>query len=262
MTASTPPPRTPPAPLAPAARTPATIPAPVPVTAPASGAEPGFLAATRAAYDTVAVSYARLLAGALAASPHERAALACYAELLRDQTREADDGAGRRPRVVEVGCGPGRITGHLAGLGLDVSGIDLSPAMVAEARRRRPRLEFTVGSMTALDLPAASLDGLVAWYSVIHVPPSRHRGVYAGFRRVLRPGGLLLLGFQVGQERRRIEEGYGHTGLALDAYRLRPERVEQDLAACGFALVTRTVREPVGAEKNQQAYLVARALEP
>lgn len=270
MTTASPPP-SPSTPVPPHPAPPPPPPAPLP--APSSGGgEAGFLAATRAAYDTVAASYADLLAGALAESPHERAALACYAELLlqahtraqhtRAQPEAAGAGQRRRPQVVEIGCGPGRITAHLASLGLEAGGVDLSPGMIEQARRRHPHLPFTVGSMTALDLPAASLDGLVAWYSVIHVPPSRHRGVYAGFHRVLRPGGLLLLGFHCGDERRRIEAGYGHTGLALDAYRLRPERVEQDLAACGFTTLSRTVREPVGAEKTPQAYLLARALEP
>jgi SAM-dependent methyltransferase len=249
-----------------------TVSTPPPTPVPAQSGEPGFLAATRAAYDIVAASYAALLADSLAASPHERAALGLYAELLRTApaapaaTRAAGPadpaGPGARPRVAEIGCGPGRVAAHLAGLGLDVQGIDLSPAMIAEARRRHPRLRFAVGSMTALDLPTASLDGLAAWYSVIHVPPSRHRAVYAGFHRVLRPDGLLLLGFHAGHERRRIEEAYGHTGLALDAYRLRPERVEQDLEAVGFTTVSRTVREAVGAERTEQAYLIARALEP
>jgi SAM-dependent methyltransferase len=233
--------------------------------------EPGFLTATRAAYDTVAASYARLLAHALDENPYDRAVLGLYAELVRGAAAARDPGsraagsAGAAgavggAQVAEIGCGPGRITAYLASLGLRARGIDLSPEMVAEARRRHPGLEFTVGSMTSLQLPEHGLDGLAAWYSVIHVPPSRHRGVYAGFHRALAPGGLLLLAFQCGRERRRFSEAYGHGGLELDAYRLDPERVEEDLAACGFALVTRCVREPVGAERNEQAYLIARAL--
>ena len=237
--------------------------------------EPGFLTATRAAYDTVAASYARLLAHALEQNPYDRAVLGLYAELAHAAAAARDPSprqpsaapaahvaprAARPARVVEVGCGPGRITAHLASLGLAARGIDLSPRMVAEARRRHPGLEFEVGSMTSLELPEHALDGLVAWYSVIHVPPSRQRALYTGFHRALAPGGLLLLAFQCGLERRRLQEAYGHGGLELDAYRLRPERVEEDLAAAGFGLVTRTVREPSGSELNEQAYLIARAL--
>jgi SAM-dependent methyltransferase len=242
---------------------------PTPSSEPAGRAgEPAFLSATREAYDTVAADYAALLSDDLDANPFDRSVLALYAELVQAAATEAAggdgvadvDGASPEPaHVAEIGSGPGRITAHLASLGLDVRGIDLSPAMVAEARRRHPSLEFSVGSMTALDLPDGGLDGLVAWYSVIHVPPSRHRAVYAGFRRALRPGGLLLLAFQCGDERRRLTNAYGHDGLALDAYRLPPDRVGQELAACGFEPVACLVREPAASEKTRQAYLVHRA---
>lgn len=227
--------------------------------------EAEFLAVTRAAYDTVAANYAEQLAGDLENHPFDRAVLGLYAELVHAAptvaavtVADAEIGAGR-PRVTEVGCGPGRITAHLAGLGLEASGIDLSPAMVAEAGRRHPGIAFAVGSMTALDLPDGQLDGLVAWYSVIHVPPAEHRAVYAGFHRALAPGGHLLLAFQCGDERRAITDAYGHSGLRLDAYRLPPERVEEDLAAAGFAHVARLTRAPIGPEKNPQGYLIARA---
>lgn len=220
----------------------------------AASDEPRYIAATREAYDIVAADYAEILADALDANPFDRAVLALFADLVHAAPGPA---AGRR--AAEIGCGSGRVTAALAKLGLDVFGVDLSPAMVEEARRRHPGLEFHVGDMTALDLPPNALAGLVAWYSLIHVPPAQHPVVLAGFRRALATGGHLLLAFQVGDERRHVTEGYGHSGLALDAYRLPPDRVEQEAVAAGFAPVARLVHEPFGSEKTPQAYLVLRA---
>lgn len=216
--------------------------------------EPDFLTTTRAAYDTVAVSYAETLRDHLAGEPFDRAMLDAFTSLVG-----AGGGADAGP-VVEVGCGPGRITGYLHQAGLDVSGIDLSPAMIEVARAAHPGIRFTVGSMTALDLPDAGLAGLVAWYSIIHTPPELLPGVFAEFRRVLRPGGLLLLAFQVGDERVRIEQAYGHS-VSADAYRLPPDGIASMLADAGFAVEARLVREPRASqppEKTPQAYLIAK----
>jgi SAM-dependent methyltransferase len=219
--------------------------------------EPEYLTATRAAYDTVAANYATKLADALDTNPFDRAVLALYADLVRSAT--PSDGT----RVVEIGCGPGRITAHLAGLGLDMLGIDLSPAMIEQARRRHPDLEFRVGQMTALDLPPGGAVGVVAWYSLIHIPPAEHPAVLTGFRRVLAPGGHLLLAFHAGDERHHITDAYGHSGLAYDAYRLPPEHLEQQAVQAGFKPVARLVREPIstpiGSEQTPQAYLLLRA---
>ena len=223
--------------------------------------EPEYVTATRAAYDTVAADYATRLADALDSNPFDRAVLALYADLVLS----AAPGAGSP--VVEIGCGPGRITAHLAGLGLHMLGIDLSPAMIEQARRHHPVLEFRVGQMAALDqdpdLPAGDIVGLVAWYSLIHIPPAEHSAVLAGFRRALAPGGHLLLAFHAGDERHHITDAYGHSGLSYDAYRLSPERLEQQAVQAGFEPVARLVREPIstpiGSEKTPQAYLLLRA---
>jgi SAM-dependent methyltransferase len=219
--------------------------------------EPEYLTATRAAYDTVAANYATRLADALDSNPFDRAVLALYADLVRSAA------SGGRTRVVEIGCGPGRITAHLAGLGLDMLGIDLSPAMIEQARSRHPDLEFRVGDMTAPDLLPGDAAGLVAWYSLIHIPPAEHPAVLTGFRRALAPGGHLLLAFHAGDERRHITDAYGHSALAYDAYRLPPERLEQRAVQAGFRPVARLVREPIstpiGSEKTPQAYLLLRA---
>lgn len=217
--------------------------------------EPNWLRETRAAYDEVAVDYARLVHGELARKPLERALLATFAELVGGGGGTAR-AAGAGP-VVEVGCGTGRVTAHLRGLGLDVAGLDLSPGMVAVARESWPGLRFAVASMTDLPLPDGGLAGLVAWYSIIHLPPEALPAVFAEFHRVLAPGGELLLAFKAGDKRIRLEQAYGHT-VSYDVHWLPPDRIAAQLAAAGFAVHARLVREPEDYERGPQAYLLAR----
>ena len=134
--------------------------------------EPDFLRDTRTSYDAIATVYAERFRDELAARPLDRAMLAGFAELVR---------AGGAGPVADVGCGPGRVTRYLNDLGLPVFGIDLSPEMIAVARRTYPGLRFEVGSMLALDVPDAALGGVLAWYSVIHVPDERVPEAFAEF---------------------------------------------------------------------------------
>ena len=207
--------------------------------------EPQDVVETRSAYDTVAGSYAELLDGALAASPLDRALLTVFAAQVRGGP------------VADLGCGAGRVTTFLYSLGLDAFGIDLSPGMIAVARRRYPRLRFDVGSLEALDLPDGALAGALAWYSVIHTPDERLPGVFAEFARVLQAGAPLLLAFQAGDERVHLQQGYGHP-ISLHAHRRDPERVAGLLTAAGFDVRTRVLRDPEPPhEKTRQAYLLA-----
>lgn len=201
---------------------------------------------TRIAYDTVAVDYARVLTAGLPSDPTDRLVLARFA-------------AGLRGPVVEVGCGPGRMTGPLSRLGLAVRGIDLSPGMVAQARRRYPDLDFEVGTMTALNLPDHSVAGLVAWYSIIHLPPAELPIAFAEFARVLLPGGRLQLAFQVGDGPVEIERAYGHD-VSATAYRLDPDMIAELLRDVGFIVLVRQVRGALGRlERTPQAFVLARA---
>jgi trans-aconitate methyltransferase len=204
--------------------------------------EPEHLTETRAAWDAFAGRYAERFRDEFAAKVWDRALLSGWAEL-----------AGPGP-VVEAGCGPGVLTAWLHDSGLDVTGVDLSPEMVKIARRDHPHVRYEVGTMTALDRPDASQTGIVAWYSIINVPDEALPEVFAEFHRVLVPGGVVALAFQVGDETLVREN--------ITFRRRRPEHVAGLLTAAGLTMVLTSVREPSVhpglTEAVPQAYLVAR----
>jgi SAM-dependent methyltransferase len=198
---------------------------------------------TAAAYDAMAVRYAEFVRGELDRRPLERAVLAAFAEHVRTS------GGGL---VADLGCGEGRIGAHLAGLGLDILGIDLSAALTRIATVRYPGLRFAVGSMHALPLRGGALGGAVSWYSVIHAGPGDVPSYFAEFARVLRLGGHLLMAFveAVGEPVTR----YDHT--VTPAYRWPPDDLSALASQAGFAEVGRMSREPRDGERFRCGHLL------
>jgi SAM-dependent methyltransferase len=198
-------------------------------------AEHDFIGATRASYDTLASFYAEWIRGELGERALDRGLLAGFAELVV--------GSGNAT-VADIGCGPGRVTPTLAALGLSATGIDLSPEMIAMARRDHPDLSFTVGSMLDLDLPDSSLGGILAWYSIIHVPDDQLPTAFGEFRRVLIPGGYVLTAFQVGAEvLHRSRSPRANVDLSLDFHHRQPDQVAELMRQSGFDVRARVIRE-------------------
>jgi SAM-dependent methyltransferase len=227
------------------------------------------LSATTEAYDAIADLYAEIARDYLDPLPLDRAAIAAYAEYVRKASKAAGSTAGavsepgsgeaaeptpNGPLVAELGCGPGYVTDHLAKLGLDAFGIDLSPVMIDLARETYPHLRFEVGSMDALDIADGSLQGVVAWYSIIHAPPKDVPFYVAEFGRVLAPGGHLLLGFF---------ESAGDPVTQFDhrvapAYRWPTDDLAKLTAEAGFTEVGRMLREPQEGERFRRGHLILR----
>ena len=184
---------------------------------------------TAAAYDALAVRYAEFSLEVWDSSALDRAAWAAFADCVR--------GAGP---VADLGCGPGHVTAHLRDLGLDVFGVDLTPAMVELARAHAPDLRFEVGSMAALDIPDESLAGILSWYSMIHTPPSEIPGYFAEFTRTLAPGGHVLVGcFEAEDD---AVTPFDHA--VTTAYRWPLSELARLAGAAGLAEVGRIHREP------------------
>ncbi|MDF3142578.1 MULTISPECIES: class I SAM-dependent methyltransferase [unclassified Streptomyces] len=209
-----------------------------------------FLQATRASYDAIAPAYAdRFSDWPADSTPLDRSLVTAFAELAREHAPAP---------VADLGSGPGSVTAHLHTLGLPVFGVDLSPRMVGLARRAYPELRFHVGSMTSLDLPDETLGGIVALYSIIHVPDDHLPATFAEFHRVLVPGAPVLLAFQSGahEDHLHLSERFGQE-IALDYYWRIPDTVIDQLTAAGLRLYARIVREAEGEEKRPRAFLLA-----
>ena len=115
---------------------------------------------------------------------------------------ELSDGA----PVIEVGTGPGHVAAFLAEAGADATGLDLSPEMVDEARRRYPGVSYQVGDLRQLMRPTTH-DGwgaVLAWYSLIHLAASELPAAIASLARPLRSNGWLVLALHAGAEVRTV----------------------------------------------------------
>ncbi|WP_370249891.1 class I SAM-dependent methyltransferase [Nocardioides sp.] len=218
---------------------------------PGSGGEQR-LDGVRAAYDTVAADYAAHLPDTRAETPLDLAMVAAFLAAVTPP--------GGAPTVLDAGCGAGRMSRHLAARGAAVIGLDLSEAMVRQARTRRPDLPVLVASHTALPLRAASVDGVLLWYSTIHTPDDLQHRIHAEVRRVLRPGGHVLVGFQAGSGTHDVAPAYRRHGhdVVLERYRRTPDQEAAWLRAAGLHEVARLARDAAGGESDPQAMVLAR----
>lgn len=202
-----------------------------------------------AAYDTVAEAYAETFPDTRAELPVDLAMIDHFIALLPDG-----------PRVLDAGCGTGRMLPYLAARGCQVQGVDLSSEMLRCARRDHGEFPTRVGTLLDLDEPDSTFDGVFSWYSTVHSPDEELRRIVAEFHRVLRPGGHVVLGFQSGSEVIAVGERYRERGLdvTLQRWQRRAGDMAEVLAECGFTVVAQMERAAVGMEREGQAVVVGR----
>lgn len=143
-------------------------------------------------------------------------------------------------RIIDAGCGPGHWTDFLHKRGADISGIDLVPAFIESARLRFPDVPFQVSSLRAFDEADGSLSGLLAWYSLIHLPPADLPPVLCEFARVLSPQGHLLVGFFDGEPAEPLDHA------VAPAYHWSVDQMSSLLHDAGFEVIDTETRQDSG----------------
>lgn len=155
--------------------------------------------------------------------------------------------------VIDLGCGPGHWTAYLDEIGVEVSGVDPSRAFIEIALDAHPNVSFTVG--TAADLHPGGAAGVLAWYSLIHVPPERLGGELAAVRRLLGPAGRLLVGFFTGDEVAPFDHA------VTTAWTWTPEWIARRLVEAGLIVEQVRRREDPGAREHGEVWAVLPAEE-
>lgn len=204
-----------------------------------------------AEYDRLAEAYAIALGDDLDGKPFDR----WFLEEL----------AGNAPgQGLDIGCGPGQVAAFLAGLDMEMTGLDLSPAMIIQARELHPEITFVQGTFTVPPMPRGSDPrdpgwGLVtAWYAFVHLAQSELTPMIASLAKVLCRGGYLAIATHVGHEVQHPGELFGES-TDLDFVLHDPEVIIRAAEDAGLVDVAWYVRSALPHEApTRRLYLQGR----
>jgi SAM-dependent methyltransferase len=191
-----------------------------------------FIRNTQTSYDQVAAEYAEKFKDEMDSKPFDRN---CLDRLARE--------VGSLGPICDMGCGPGQIARYLHRRGVDTLGVDLSPGMVAEAQRLNPEIPFHQGNMLSLPDEDNSWGGIAAFYCILHIPREQVVDALREMKRVLKPGGILLVTFHIGEEIKHLDEWW-EKPVNVDFAFYLPEEMETWLEEAGYELQETLVREP------------------
>jgi ubiquinone/menaquinone biosynthesis C-methylase UbiE len=110
-------------------------------------------------------------------------------------------------QVLDAGCGNGAYSRYLSDK-FKVTGIDISEKQIELARKNAPKAEFICGDMTKTHFPDDFFQGILAFYSIIHVPRKEHYELLKNFYRILQKEGIALLTFNLHDEPEFYDENF------------------------------------------------------
>jgi SAM-dependent methyltransferase len=188
----------------------------------------------RSSYDTVAGKYETRFLDELTDKPEDRQLLETFAGRVDDP-------------VVELGCGPGQIGAYVRRRGPRVYGLDLSAEMAARAKTRLDGA--MVADLRSLPVASGRLGGLLAFYSLIHIPRPQLGDVAREIHRVLRPGGRVLLAVHEGEGLFEGDEFLGES-VPFVATLFELDDLVDEIRASGLDVIRAERRMPYESESG------------
>jgi SAM-dependent methyltransferase len=187
--------------------------------------------------------------------------LNCYNQVANDYAAERSDELFNKPfdrlllkefasvnlakgPFADFGCGPGQTTKFLYDNGVkNITGIDLSPAMVDAARKLFPEIKFETGDLLNVSYDSNYFASALAFYAIVHFTPDQVRTAFSEVNRVLKKGGQFLFSFHVGNEVVHFDKAHEKV-VDIDMYFYQPDKLIELLHDTGFKIIDAMERYP------------------
>lgn len=164
--------------------------------------------------------------------------------------------------VLEIGAGPGEVSGHLARLGVQCLGTDISEQMIENARKFFPQVQFEVQDFFHLSYEDDSFCGVVGFYAIVNLTLEEIKTVLLEVKRVLRSDGIFLFSFHIyeGEEKTEVKSFFNQEANELTFYYFKVDDVKELVESAGYQVLDILIRYPYKDVEYQskRAYFVVR----
>lgn len=142
----------------------------------------------------------------------------------------------KKPKIIDIGCGPGRDAKIFTDMGAEVVGVDFSSKMIELAKHNAPEASFHVMDIESLAFPSETFDGAWANCSLLHIPKVQIPAVLGNIHSILKPQGILFLSLKQGNDE-SFEPDERYEGIEKFWSLFQADELKEMLNQVGFTII-------------------------